>query len=296
MTSKKELWNLIQSSEILISPAIYDGITAKVVENVGFKTAMMGGGAVSNTLLAKPDFGFLGLTDMEQHVQKISNEVELAIQVDADTGYGNAINVSHTVSSLEKAGAAMIMIEDQVFPKRCGHFEGKEVVPAKEMVSKVKAAVDARDDPATLVIARTDAAGPLGVDEAIARLNMYVDHGADVVLADALLSKDDIRRVSREANAPLKVNMGFGLRERPTTPLMTPHELEELGVSIVSYGRLTRGAAVKGMQKAFQELLEQKGKSAVNERPDLVVGQEEYTKLMGLPELKDQEQRYAPNR
>lgn len=293
MVTGSDLRDMIESSEITLSPQIYDGISAKVVESFGFETVMMGGGAVTNSRLAKPDFGFINLTDTEEHLQKISKEVDLAIQVDADTGYGNALNVRHTVESLEKAGAALVMIEDQVFPKRCGHFEGKDVIPQEEMIQKVRAAVDGRRSSDTLICARTDAAGPIGVDEAVRRLNAYYEVGADVLLADALLSEEDIEQVAEETKGPIKVNMGFGLKQRPTTPLLTPKELGELGVDMVSYGRLTRAAAVKGMQNAFDELLDQRDDAEVTERPELLVGQEEYTSILGLPELKEQEDEYS---
>ena len=293
MVSGAELRELIESPEIVVCPQLFDGISAKVLEDMGFESVMMGGGAISNSRLAKSDFGYINLTDMEEALQKITKETDLAIQVDADTGYGNALNVYHTVRSLERAGAALIMIEDQVFPKRCGHFEGKDVIPMEEMLKKVEAAMDGRRSEDTLICARTDAAGPLGVDEAIRRLDAYHEAGADLLLADALLTEDDIRKVAAETTGPLKVNMGFGLRKRPTTPLLTPKRLEEMGVAVASFGRITRAAAVKGIQNALGELLSQKDDDEVTERPDLLVSQEEYTEIMGLPELREQEEYYA---
>jgi 2-methylisocitrate lyase-like PEP mutase family enzyme len=216
------------------------------------------------------------------------------LRADADTGYGNAMSVYFATRAFEKAGVAAVMFEDQVWPKRCGHMAGKSVIGSAEMVQKVKAAVDARIDPDFIIIARTDAAGPIGVDEAIDRLNLYAEAGADCLYADALLSKADIAKVAKGVPKPLIVNMGLGMRPRKTTPLMTPKELEAIGVAVVSYPRLLTTAAVRGMMNAMAvfkgEVLE---KNRLVERDDLQVSFEEINDLMGMAELDELESRYA---
>jgi len=188
---------------------------------------------------------------------------------------------------------AALMFEDQVWPKRCGHMAGKSVIAAEEMVQKVKAAVDARRDDDFVIVSRTDAAGPHGVDEAIRRLNLYAEAGADCLYADALLSKEDIARVAKNVPKPLIVNMGLGMRSRKTTPLMSPKELQDLGVAAVSYPRLLSTAALKGMMNAMAVFQEEIVKhNRVIERTDLQVGFEELNDLMGMKILDDMERRY----
>jgi 2-methylisocitrate lyase-like PEP mutase family enzyme len=219
----------------------------------------------------------------------------LLLQGDADTGYGNALNVYFTVRGFEDAGLAAVMIEDQVWPKRCGHMAGKAVIPAEEMVQKIKAAVEARRDPDFVIKARTDAAGPLGLDEAIRRLNLYAEAGADCLFADALLSAKDIERVAKSVPPHrLTVNMGLGIRSRPTTPLLTPKQLEEMGVAQVSYPRLLTTAALRGMLNAMQVLKDEViDNNRVVDRPDLLASFDELNELMGFDTLQELEDRFA---
>src|SRR6478752_7706423 len=213
---------LINSPDITIAPGIYDGF--------------------SERRLGWADRGLMGLEENLANARRIADCTDLLLQADADTGYGNALNVYFVVKAFEKAGMAAIMIEDQVWPKRCGHMAGKSVIPAEEMVQKIKAAADARSDSTFVIKARTDAAAPLGLDEAIRRLNMYAEAGADCLFADALSSKADIEKVARSVSKPISVNMGLGIRARKTTPLIPPKELEKLGVAQISYPRLLSAA------------------------------------------------------
>lgn len=281
------LKELINAPEILVTPGVYDGFSARVVEKMGFQTATISGAGVSESRLGLPDRGIMGLTDNVDTCSKLANCTNLLLQADADTGYGNEVNVYYTTIAFEKAGAAAMMIEDQVFPKRCGHMAGKEVIPAEDMVKKVRAAVAARSHPDFVIKARTDAAGPLGVEEAIRRLNMYAEAGADCLFADALASEADIERVARHVPKPLSVNMGLGLRSRRTTPLLTPARLQDLGVAQVSYPRLLSAASLRGMLNAMQafkdEVLEQK---RVVDRDDLLVSFEDICELMGLQDIE----------
>ena len=236
----------------------------------------------------------MGYDDNVNACRRIAAYSDLLLQGDADTGYGNAVNVYFTVRGFEDAGLAALMIEDQVWPKRCGHMAGKQVISAEEMVLKIKAAVAARRDPNFLIKARTDATAPFGVKEAIRRLNLYAEAGADCLFADALLTAKDIERVAKSVSKPLSVNMGLGIRSRPTTPLLSPKQLEELGVAQVTYPRLLTTAALKGMMNAMQvfrdEVVE---KNNVVDRPDLLVSFGELNELMGLDLLEALEKQFT---
>ncbi len=282
--------------EITIAPGVYDGISARLVEREGFETGFLSGAGVSNGRLAQPDVGFLSLPEVADQSRQITDAVDIPIWVDADTGYGNAVSVHRTVRTLANAGAAAVMIEDQEWPKRCGHMAGKSVIGFDRAVEKVRAAVAARDDhaPDLLVKARTDAAGTHGLDEAIARLNAFADAGADVVFADALTTAEDIRRVAREVDgAHLSVNMGFGVRSRPTTPLIPAPRLQEMGVDLVIYPRLITAAATAGMKRALAELETAVGTREEYEAPDSVVDWDEYMDLVGKPEVDRLEREFS---
>ena len=295
MASKgKQLKELIHSPRILITPGVYDGYSARLVQKFGFKTGTISGAGVSESKIGWADRGVMGYGENVDACRKIAAYSDLLLQGDADTGYGNALNVYFTVRGFEDAGLAAVMIEDQVWPKRCGHMAGKAVIPAEEMVQKIKAAVSARRDPDFVIKARTDAAGPLGIEEAIRRLNMYAEAGADCLFADALLSARDIERVARSVPRPLSVNMGLGIRSRPTTPLLSPRQLEEMGVAQISYPRLLSTAALKGMVNAMQVFKDEVvDKNKVVDRPDLLVSFAEINELMGLDELDVLEQRFT---
>jgi 2-methylisocitrate lyase-like PEP mutase family enzyme len=291
----RQLKELLHSPKILIAPGVYDGFSARLVEKTGFRTASISGAGVSESKIGWPDRGIMGYSENVEACRKIAAFSNLLLQGDADTGYGNALNVYFTVRGFEDAGLAAVMIEDQVWPKRCGHMAGKAVIPAEEMVQKVKAAVEARRDPDFVIKARTDAAGPLGIEEAIRRLNMYAEAGADCLFADALLSAKDIERVARSVPPlTLSVNMGLGIRSRSTTPLLTPKQLEEMGVAQVSYPRLLTTAALRGMLNAMQVLKDEViEKNRVVDRADLLASFDELNELMGFDTLDELEQRFA---
>jgi 2-methylisocitrate lyase-like PEP mutase family enzyme len=296
MPSKgQELKKLINAPEIVITPGVYDGFTARLIERAGFRTATISGAGTSESRLGWADRGIMGLEENLANARRIADCcTDLLLQADADTGYGNALNVYFVVKAFEKAGMAAVMIEDQVWPKRCGHMAGKSVIPAEEMVQKIKAAVDARTDSSFVIKARTDAATPLGLDEAIRRLEMYAEAGADCVFADALSSKADIEKVARSVKKPLSVNMGLGIRARKTTPLIPPKDLEKLGVAQISYPRLLSAASLKGMMNAlevFKSDVVESNKAV--DRPDLSVTFEELNDLMGMKVLDELERRYT---
>ncbi len=293
MTSKTQRFrSLIEAEEILIQPGIYDGFSARLVQQMGFKSAAISGAGLSETRLGWADVGLMGYEENLHASRAIAACVDIPVSADADTGYGNAINVHFTVRGFEQAGVDGIMLEDQIWPKRCGHMAGKEVISAEEGVEKIRAAVEARRNPDFVIKARTDTTATHGVKEAIRRLNLYAEAGADLLFADALLTRDDIALVAREVAKPLAVNMGFGIRSRPTTPLLSARELQDLGVAVVGYPRLVTSAAIQGMKNALSVLLQSATEGRVIERPDLAVSFQEINDLMGFGTIKDMEQRF----
>ena len=293
MSRGKQFKQLMYDKQILIQPGVYDGYSVRLVERAGFKTASISGAGVSESRMGWADRGVMTFEENLNNARRLADCSDLLLRADADTGYGNAMTVHFVVRAFEKAGVAALMIEDQVWPKRCGHMAGKACIPAEEMVQKVKAAVDARRDNDFVIVSRTDAAGPPGVDEAIRRLNLYAEAGADVMYADALLSKEDIAKVAKNVPKPLIVNMGLGMRSRKPTPLMSPKQLQDIGVAAVSYPRLLTTAALRGMMNALDvfksEIVEQ---NKVIERTDLQVGFEELNDLMGMKVLDEMEKKY----
>ena len=296
MVSKgKQFRELLKQPGILISPGVYDGYSVRLAAWAGFKTGAISGAGVSESRLGWADRGVMSFEANLDNARRLADcSDDILLRADADTGYGNAMTVHFVVRAFEKAGMAALMFEDQVWPKRCGHMRGKSCIPAEEMVQKVKAAVDARRDQDFVIISRTDAAGPLGVDEAIRRLNMYAEAGADCMYADALMSKEDIAKVAKNVPKPLIVNMGLGLRSRSTTPLMTPKELEAVGVKCVSYPRMLSTAALKGMMNAMAVYKEEvMGNNRIVDRPDLCAGFDELNDLMGMKFLDGLESKYV---
>jgi len=218
------LKKLILDKEILIMPAAYDAVSGMIVEQVGFKATTVSGHATSATMLGMPDLSLITLKEMVTHTRYICEAVDLPVLVDGDTGHGNVLNVMRTVKEFERAGAAGLFIEDQTFPKRCGHLEGKQVIPTEEMVAKIKAAVDAREDPDFVIQARTDALATHGIDEAIERANIYKEAGADLLFVEAPTTKEEIIRINEEVNAPTVAIQGEGAK----TPMTRAKELETM--------------------------------------------------------------------
>ncbi len=283
---------LIDSEEILVQPGCYDGFSARLLQQMGFKSGSISGAGLSESTLGWADVGILSYEENVSRSRNIAACVDIPLSADADTGYGNAINVFFTTRGFEAAGVDGIMLEDQVSPKRCGHMEGKEVISAEEGAEKIRAAVEARRDPDFIIKARTDSIATHGVKEAIKRLNLYAEAGADLLFADALLARDDIALVAKEVPKPLSVNMGFGIRARPTTPLISARELQDLGVAVASYPRLVTSAAIMGMRTALGVLKQSVEEGRVIERPDLAVSFAEINDLMGLGTIREMERRF----
>ncbi len=293
MTDRRAFRTLVEAKEILVLPGVFNGYSVRLVERFGYKAAAVSGAGLSESLLGFADRGILTFDQNLRACEQLAACTSMPLLADADTGYGNALNVHFVARAFERAGLAAISIEDQVWPKRCGHLAGKAVIPAREMADKVKAAVDARHDADFMIRARTDAAATDGITAVIDRLNLYAEAGADIVFADALLSVDDIARVAKNVRKPLAVNMGFGLIERGTTPLVTPRQLEALGVASVSYARMLTSAALRGMINALEAFAPTITADKPAQRPDLLVPFGELNELMGLQELETLEARWT---
>jgi methylisocitrate lyase len=241
---------LLARDAILVAPGAFDALSAMLAARGGFEAMYMTGAGTVSALAGLPDVGLLSVTEMATNARYIANAVSIPVFADADTGYGNALNVMRTVREYEQAGLAGLHIEDQVAPKRCGHVAGKECVALDEMVGKVKAAVAARTDPDFVIIARTDARAPLGFDEAVRRGRAYAAAGADVIFPEALQTRQELTDYAREVRAPLLANM----TEFGKTPFLTARELEELGYRIVIFAVSAMRVALKAMQAFYADL------------------------------------------
>jgi len=286
------LRTLIDAPEILVLPGVFDGFSTRLVEQAGYPAAFITGAGICESRLGQPDVGLMGLEENVAACRALAACSAIPLLADGDTGYGNAVNVWHTVQAFERAGAAGVMIEDQVWPKRCGHMKGKEVIGAEEMVQKIRAAVDARRDPDFVIKARTDVLATHGLDEAIRRLNAYADAGADLLFADAATSVDAIRALAGGVKKPLTVNMGFGLRQRSTTPLLSAAALQELGVAVVIYPRMLTACAIRGMQNGLSLLRESLQSGKVVDRPDALASFEELNDLVGMGAVQALERKF----
>jgi len=279
---------LILAKEILVMPGAYDALSAKIVEQAGFQAVTLGGYPTSATLLAKPDVSLLSLTEMVRHAQYLVEAVDIPVFADGDTGHGNVTNVIRTIKAFEKAGVAGLFIEDQLFPKRCGHMEGKQVIPTAEMVAKLKAALDARTDPDLVIMARTDALAAHGIDEAIERANRYREAGADLIFVEAPRSAEEMRRIAREVSAPTMANMIEGGK----TPTLTPAELQEIGFSVVVYPLAALYAAAWAVREVMREL---RATGRTHAALDRMISFAEFNQMVGLQQIREAEAHYYQN-
>lgn len=287
MTSpRKTLRALIEARRGVLLPGAFNALSARVVEDLGFEALYITGAGVTNMSLGLPDQGFMGLSDIAEHTARIRDAVQLPLLVDADTGFGNALNVRHAVRVLERAGADCIQLEDQVAPKRCGHFNGKEVISTEEAVGKIKAAVDARLDPELLIMARTDACATQGFEAAVERAQRFAEAGADLLFVEAVTSAEQIRVLPQRLGTPQLINMVIGGK----TPIVDAGELASLGYGLVLYANAALQGALAGMQKALGTLREQ-GRLA--EDPALVAPFAERQRLVGKPGWDELERRYT---
>ncbi|MFA5703611.1 isocitrate lyase/PEP mutase family protein [Advenella sp. RU8] len=286
MSTRKQLRSLVEARRGIIVPGAFNALSAKVIADLGFQAIYVTGAGVTNMWFGMPDQGFMGLHEIADHTARIRDAVDVPLIVDADTGFGNALNVRHTVRVLERAGADCIQLEDQVAPKRCGHFSGKEVISTEEAVSKIKAAVDARQDPDFLIMARTDAAATHGFEAAIERAQKFAEAGADILFVEAVTEAEQVRALPQRLAKPQLMNMVIGGR----TPIFNADQLAELGFGIVLYANAALQGAVTGMQKALTVLRDEK---EVQESSGLVATFAERQRLVSKPEWDELERRYS---
>jgi len=278
---------LLDSGQMIVAPGAFDPLSARLVEEAGFPAVYMTGFGTSAALLGRPDVGLLTMTEMVGNAGRIAACVDVPVIADADTGYGNPLNVIRTVGAYEAAGVAGIHIEDQVAPKKCGHMEGKLVIPAEEMAEKVRAAADARSQPEFVIIARTDARAVEGLDRALQRGRMYREAGADVLFIEALTSEAEAEEAVRAfPGVPLLFNWAEGGK----TPPISLDRLTEIGYRIVIFPIGTLLAATGAMRRILQEIARAGTPAAImHELPTFA----EFVDFIGLPEVREAEQRYA---
>jgi methylisocitrate lyase len=253
-TKSRRLRKLLQRDGILVVPGAYDALTARMIEKVGFDAVYMTGGGTVTSLAGLPDNGLITLTEMAMNARYIAEATSIPVISDADTGYGNAVNVMRTVWEFERAGVAGIHIEDQVAPKRCGHLEGKEVVSTEEMVGKIRAARAARNDSDFVIIARVDARAVLSFDEAVRRGQAYLEAGADVIFPEALENEEEFRGYAKAVKAPLLANM----TEFGKSPYLSAKQFEEMGYKIVIFPVTALRMALKAVWE-YLTILKEKG-------------------------------------
>ena len=285
MRTTTRLRQMLREPGIIVAPGAYDGFSARLIEAAGFKAVYMTGAGTAASHLGQPDLGLATLTEMATHAAHLASCVSIPLIADADTGYGNALNVVRTVREYERAGVAGLHIEDQVAPKKCGHIAGKQVVPAQEMADKLRAASEYRTDADFVIIARTDARAVTGLDDAIARANLYAESGADMIFFEAPQTEEEIARVAREVKAPLLSNMVAGGK----TPPVKVSELERLGYKLVIFPGVAMAAAIPAIETALERLKQ----TGTDWHDGPVLGPMDIFRKVGIDWWQDIEQRFA---
>ncbi len=282
----KSLKQRLNSEEILIAPGVFDMISAKVADDVGCESLYMTGYGVVASHLGLPDAGLATFTDMVSRVDRIANGISVPLIADGDTGYGGLLNVQHTVRGYERAGAAAIQIEDQEFPKKCGHVKGRRVIPVEDMVAKVKVAVETRDSNEFLIVARTDARTMDGLDEALRRAEAYAAAGADVLFVESPESEEEMRTICERFDTPLLANMVEGGR----TPVLSKAALQEIGYALAIFPASGFLSAAASLRKAY-EALHTTGSTA--DQPLDLHPFEDFSKLMGFEAVWDFDEKHS---
>lgn len=285
----KNLRNMLKSNKPLVIPGVYDALGAKIAQKVGFDAMFQTGYGTSATLFGMPDYGFIGATETVDNARRICRAVSVPVIVDSDTGYGNALSVWKLVKELETAGAAGIFLEDQRWPKRCGHMQGKEVISQEEYTEKLSAAVDARENKDFIIVARTDARATEGLDEAIQRGKQNKETGADVIFVEAPKSLDEMRKIGREISAPLVANMIEG----GATPLSSADVLNKMGFKIVLYPLSVLYASTFATMNILTEL-KKTGSTARHKRK--IVNFDQFNDLVELSKFRNMEKRYGKSK
>jgi methylisocitrate lyase len=285
MTGAQKIRDLVAGDTVLM-PGIYDALTARIAARVGFDIVFISGYSVSAVRLGEPDFGFLTETEMAEAARAVCRVSEAPVIVDADTGYGNALNVIRTVRDFQDAGAAGVFLEDQVWPKKCGHFKGKQVVPMSEHAARIRAACDARGERDLFVVARTDARQPLGLEEAIERCLAYKEAGADALFVEAPQSVEELERIAEALPPPLVANM----IERGVTPHLSRSELRELGYALIVCPLAALYSAAKAVSDVLTELRDRETTAVVVDR---MLAFDEFGALVELDARYADEANYA---
>jgi 2-methylisocitrate lyase-like PEP mutase family enzyme len=269
----------------IIMPGVYDALSAKIATRAGFEVIFITGYSLSATLLGEPDFGLLTQTEMLAAAQRICSVTNVPVIVDADTGYGNAINVIRTVEELIRAGAAGMFLEDQVWPKRCGHMHGKQVIPLDEQLKKLRAAVEAKKDKDFYIVARTDARQALGLSEAITRGKAFKETGADAVFIEAPETKEEMKEIARHVRGPLVANM----LERGVTPIMAPQELRDLGFDLVVWPLAPLYSVAKTLTEVYSTLRREGSTKRILEQ---LMPFDEFNEIVGLEDKYALDERF----
>ncbi|MBN2826698.1 MAG: oxaloacetate decarboxylase [Tissierellales bacterium] len=285
MKKTTKMRNLINSNEILILPGAYDSLSAKIIEMCGFRATTIGGYAIAATKLAQPDVGYLSMTEMVNTSKYIANSISIPLLVDGDTGYGNAMSVMRTVQEYERAGVAAIFFEDQEWPKRCGHMEGKKVIPMREHCKKIEAAVYAKIDKDLVIVARTDARAVNGLEDAIERGKAYADSGADLIFVEAPQSIKELELIAKSIKAPKLVNVV----ENGKTPSLTAKEYEDMGYSVVAYPVSALYSVSKNLVELFTNL---KLNGTTKKSEETMITFSEFNKLIGLDYYNKMQDRF----
>jgi 2-methylisocitrate lyase-like PEP mutase family enzyme len=285
MNSRQTLKQLLQRDKLLVAPGCFDGLSARLVEKAGFEAAYLSGGAVARSM-GIPDIGLVTMSETIEHAGQVVSAVKLPVIADADTGYGNAVNLVRTVREFERAGVAAIHIEDQITPKRCGHLDGKEVISIPEMAKKLEAALAARTDADFCIIARTDARGVHGLDDAIERARVFAKLGVDAIFVEAPQSEEELAEIpQRLPGVPLLVNVFKGGK----TPMLPVERLQALGYRIAIYPSETQRAAIHAMRRALSTL---KREGTTESIDDSLTTFKERDKVVGLDDWQKIEQQY----
>jgi len=282
----KVLRDKLQERRGLLVPGAANALAARIIEDLGFEAVYVSGAGITNTFWGMPDLGFVSLTEMAQHTATIREAVNVPIVVDADTGFGNALNVRHTVRVLERAGADAIQLEDQTMPKRCGHFDNKSVISTEEMVGKVKAAVDARSSRDLLIIARSDALAVEGFDATVERVQRYIEAGADVTFVEAPQDTEEIRKIPQLLSVPQVVNIVVGGK----TPVVGQEELAAMRYGLVLYANVALQGAIAGMQTALKQL---KATGRVDGASSAIASFTERQRLVKKPFFDELDRKYS---
>lgn len=276
---------LLRRPDVLVVPGCADALTARIAVSVGFECVYATGAGIANALLGQPDVGLTTMTEVVGQVERICDAVEVPVIVDIDTGFGNAINARRTVRAMERAGAAAVQVEDQTFPKRCGHFSGKDVIPLAEMLGKLQAVLDARRDPSLVVIARTDALAADGFEAAVERGRAFAEAGADIVFIEAPTDREQLAALPGAIPVPLVANMVEGGR----TPLLDAAALGAMGFRIVLFANFALRVGAAAVRDALVDL---RATGDASRQLDRMLGWDERQRLVGLPEIQDLEARY----